>query len=259
VFVRLLIAAVALAACGSPRPAIDPIGDPMTAAPGQLAQVVVLGTIHAGHRASRGYSLPVLREIIRAVKPDVVLTEIPPDRLGPALAQFRAEGSVSEARVVRFPEYTEALFPLLDELGVEVVGCSAWTAEMADERRTAEARLRIERPAEASEVDAAISAAEKRLADLGDDPSRIHSDEYDAIVTAGMEPYDRLWNDALGAGGWSNINKAHLALIGAAIEARPTRPLRTLVMFGAWHKGPLRAGLTARTDVELVELASFWP
>jgi hypothetical protein len=39
-----------------------------------------------------------------------------------------------------------------------------------------------------------------------DEPTFIDLDEYDAVQTAGHEPYNRLLNDLLGPGGWDNIS-----------------------------------------------------
>ncbi|MFK7821569.1 MAG: hypothetical protein AB8G99_22835 [Planctomycetaceae bacterium] len=46
-------------------------------------EVVVMGMIHSGHRRTGPYDISHLKQIIRQVKPDYVLTEIPPDRLDP--------------------------------------------------------------------------------------------------------------------------------------------------------------------------------
>lgn len=42
-------------------------------------QVVIIGTIHDGHRENTNYSLDILRNIIVTLKPSAILVELPPD------------------------------------------------------------------------------------------------------------------------------------------------------------------------------------
>ena len=51
--------------------------------------------IHGDHRTSETYDLDEVTRIVRAVDPDYVLAEIPPDRLAAALESYRATGVVS--------------------------------------------------------------------------------------------------------------------------------------------------------------------
>ena len=85
-------------------------------APGPKNKVIMLGMIHSGHVDSERYGLPVLDKVLRAIDPDYVITEIPPDRLAKAAAGFAATGAVTEPRVLRFPEYNDVLFPLTKEM-----------------------------------------------------------------------------------------------------------------------------------------------
>ncbi|MEO0413930.1 MAG: sulfatase/phosphatase domain-containing protein [Verrucomicrobiota bacterium] len=109
-----------------------------------------MGTIHRRHRTSEAYSLGVMEAAIRRAQPDVVLTEIPPDRIERALTTFRETGLVDEPRTQLFPEYTDVLFPLAEELDVRIFGTAAWTKAIADERRAALARIRSD-PARAEQ------------------------------------------------------------------------------------------------------------
>ncbi|WP_145061827.1 hypothetical protein [Engelhardtia mirabilis] len=221
---------------------------------GKPTEVVVLGMIHSGHLESELYGLEQLEAILRAARPDLVLTEIPPDRFEAAAAEFAATGTITEPRVRAFPEYVDVLFPLQAELGFEIVPCAAWTREMADDRRAKLSELEVTQPRETAETDAGFASieAEHQAAGMLDDPRTIHTDGYDEIVKIGTGPYDRHFNDALGLGGWSNINDAHWALCAAALDRVRGRGMRVAITFGAWHKGRLRAALAERTDcVEL--------
>lgn len=250
IFILPMVLALACAGCDS-RPA---------AAPGSSRnEVIVMGTLHEQHRTSKRYNVARVREIIRRIDPDYVLCEIPPDRLAPALEGLGATGEVSEPHVCRFPEYAEALLPLSREIHFEIIPCSAWTQEMADARTATLERMRAERPDDYAESQGSLDWIASKLAaeGLADDPRGIHTPEYDSIVRAGMEPYSRLFNDALGPGGWESINKAHYALIAAALDAHRGEGRRFLIMFGAWHKYWLLDRLRGRDDILLRPLTDY--
>ncbi|MCP3906259.1 MAG: hypothetical protein GY715_21760 [Planctomycetes bacterium] len=216
-------------------------------------EVYVMGMIHGRHTDSDRYGIAQIKDAIRRLQPDYVLCEIPPDRLAVALAEFDEDREVDEPRVSHFPEYTDALFPLTGELRFEIVPCAAWTMEMSDRRRARLHEFEISRPDDFRAYREAIDLAEERIREGGadDDPRWIHTDAYDQIVRTGLEPYDRLFNDDLGPGGWSNINAAHYALIAAALDAHTGERTRVLIMFGAWHKYWFRDRLRERADVVL--------
>jgi hypothetical protein len=225
------------------------------------SEVLVLGMIHGAHRGHPHYGIEVIQAIVRAVRPRYVLTEIPPDRVAAALAEFEATGTVAEPRVKRFPEYIDALFPLTEELDFEIVACAGWTRGMADDRKAKLARWKTERPEDTAEVERAQQRAERLQAEEGldADPWGIHSARYDELVAEGMEPYNRLFNTDLGAGGWDNINEAHYALIAKALDTHRGEGARVLITFGAWHKYWFNRRLRLRDDIVLRALSDFYP
>ena len=242
--------AASVAACGATRAGYAPL---------RRSQVLVLGTIHDGHLASEAYGIDELRLIVRTVDPDYVLAEIPPDRLDTALAEFEGTGRVDEPRVRRFPEYVDAIFPLRRELGFGIVPCAAWTEALAEDRRAKLAAWQESRPEDYAAMEDGMAWIDDTLAaeGLADHPFGIHSERYDEIVATGLEPYDRLFNDALGAGGWTNVNRAHYALIEEALDRHRGEGRRFLVTFGAWHKHWFIERLRRRDDVVLMQLADF--
>ena len=225
----------------------------------RLNEVLVLGMIHGSHRSSERYGLDVVRDIVRRVAPDYVLAEIPPGRLAPALESYRATGTVTEARVERFPEYTDAIIPLAVEQGFEIIPCAAWSREMADDRRAKLELWKTSRAAESLEVEQAQDLASARIkeAKLDLSPKGIHDSRYDELVKAGMEPYDRLFNEDLGPGGWTHINAAHFALIEEALDAHRGEGRRFLITFGAWHKYWFLEKLRERDDIRLLDPVDF--
>ncbi|MEM7227729.1 MAG: hypothetical protein AAF432_02835 [Planctomycetota bacterium] len=221
---------------------------------GLKTEVFVMGMIHGDHLSSEAYGPAVIDAMVRAYDPDVVLAEIPPDRLDEALTSYRDSGAVTEPRVLRFPEYTHVIIPQQAELGFTIVPCAAWTQAMAEDRQTKLVRWRETRAMESTEVQRAQQGAEKVMAreGLSGSPEGIHTDRYDALVKQALEPYDRHFNDDLGAGGWTNINAAHYALIDEALDDVSGTGQRVLITFGAWHKYWFLEQLRERNDVTLV-------
>ncbi len=221
--------------------------------------VIVMGMIHGKHRQSDVYSLDRLKELIREVKPDYVLTEIPPDRLEEATNQFRESGTITESRVRVFPEYTDALFPLTKEMDFKIIPCAAWTKAMNDSRRATLTKARETHASETAEMNQAQNQASENIAKMGDanDPLVIHTEQYDAYVKEGMEPYNRHFNDMIGEGGWENINAGHYGLIEKALNEHKGEGKRFLITFGSWHKYYIKEQLRKRDDVDLVSMTEF--
>ena len=224
-------------------------------------EVVVVGTIHGSHRTSERYDLELLRQLIREIKPDLVLTEIPPNRADEALRTFRETGTVTESRVARFPEYVDVLYPLTREMQFEIVPTAGWTARMASFRsdRLSAIAADASRREEWAEYLAANEAADACSEEQGasDDPYFIHTDQYDECADLGLAVYDRLFNDELGPGGWTNINRGHFAHIARALDRRSGAGLRVLVTYGAGHKGWFLRELRRRGDIRLLPVAPF--
>lgn len=246
-FSRRSILAGALAA-----PLAACMGDERRSGPTRL---YVLGTIHSNHTRSKAYSLDVLAEAFRRAEPDLLLAEIPPDRIAEAYRSFRYDGQVTEPRTAVFPEYVDVAFPLTKELGFEIVGTAGWTQAIADERQAALARIERD-PARARQWAEHLTAqAEFVRATKGraDDPRFIHSEEYDRLVERAQTPYQRNFDADLGAGGWTRINAAHNALIDAALDRIGGQGLTAMITFGAWHKYMIRRNLARRKDIELLD------
>ncbi len=252
--IQLLMCSMSLllAACQGQEPVAR--SEPEIGETAPKSEVLVLGMIHSGHRDSPTYGIDVVREIVRAANPDFILAEIPPDRLEAALESYRATGVVREARVERFPEYTDAIIPLMEELGFEIIPCAAWTKEMALDRQAKLSEWKESRPAQSKEVERAQVAAEAAIeaAGLDSGPRGIHSDEYDALVKEGLEPYNRLFGNDLGLGGWANINAAHYALIEQALNEHRGEGRRFMIAFGSWHKYWFLEQLRERDDVRFL-------
>ena len=132
---RLLSLALSVFLCACTTPATDE-----KPAPG-INIVTVMGAIHGQHRRSDAYSLSVLKAAIVKFNPDIVMVELPPERFATASANYEQFGEVRETRADDFPELTDVVFPLRQELGFEIVPVAAWTQKIADDRRAALAQL----------------------------------------------------------------------------------------------------------------------
>ena len=172
----LALLSTLLLACSGPAP--DSAGAPSTPASPEINRVIVLGMIHSGHETSEVYSTARVKGVMRAIDPDYVLTEIPPDRMEEAMRSFTEEGVVTEARVTRFPEYKDALFPLIPEMNFEIIPTAGWTSEMANFRRDALQAISQDetRADDWAAYQAALTEMREAIGDKRDDPYFIHSD-----------------------------------------------------------------------------------
>lgn len=261
--ITILVAALSLwTACGSPPSSNteDSSSAPEIATPPKN-EVVVLGMIHGSHRESEHYGIDVVKGLIRAIDPDWVLAEIPPDRFPIAMAEFKESGTITEPRVSRFPEYVDALFPLTREMSFEIVPTAGWTRPMADARGAALKAIR-EDPSRADDwaaYEAANARSEEAVKAFGaeDDPRWIHTDAYDKAVEISLAVYNDLFNEELGPGGWDNINAAHYGNIARALDEHTGEGKRFLITYGAGHKGWFLRQLRQRGDIELLEVRGF--
>ncbi len=224
-------------------------------------EVLILGTIHSGHLTDSIYNLEYLDKLVREINPDYILAEIPPDRFKAAVEGFKRDDSISEPRVMRFPEYVDVIFPLTKEMDFEIIPTSGWTKPMADERS---AKLR------------AISQDSTRIADWTvyieankrsdsvyqatgkvNNPHFIHTDTYDSIQDIALQVYNELFNVELGLGGWDNINIAHYWNIEKALEKHRYSGKRFLITYGAGHKSWFIRELRKRDDIKILEMEPF--
>jgi YVTN family beta-propeller protein len=224
-------------------------------------EVIVLGMIHGQHRTSERYGLDVLRRLLREIRPDYALTEIPPNRFEVAKAEFEQTGGISEPRVRVFPEYVDVMFPLTRELPFEIVPTAAWNAYMNSYRSAVLSKLPDD-PTRAEDwavYQEALAKRDSTLAAEGadDDPRFIHSDRYDDIMEIAYEPFDRLFNDDLGPGGWGNINRGHMSHINRVLDEHRGEGKRFVITYGAGHKGWILRELRKRDDIAVLDAGPF--
>jgi hypothetical protein len=253
--------AVVLNADGATLNTIDLPFVPPVATSGKPNEVVVMGMIHGEHRTSRRYSLKIVENMVRRIHPDVVLTEMPPNRFDEAARQFKETGHITESRISVFPEYVDVLFPLQKELGFQIVPTAGWNNAMNSYRNAAVERISHD-PARAKEWDT-YKTAQRRSdlaiaqgGDADDDPTWIHTDAYDAASDIESFAYNH-FNAELGPGGWDNINQAHYGNIARWLDQHPFEGKRVLITYGSAHKGWILRHLRQRQDVKVLAMQPF--
>jgi len=224
-------------------------------------EVLVLGTIHGGHLTDSVYNTDYLDKLIREIKPDFILAEIPPDRMQEAMKGFKRDDSISEPRVLRFPEYVDVIFPLTKTLDFEIIPTAGWTRPMAD-RRGQQLRAIRNDSTRTQDWQAYVEANRRsdsiyKATGKVNDPYFIHTNTYDSIQDISLQTYNRLFNVELGLGGWENINIAHYWNIEKALEKHRNTGKRFLIVYGAGHKGWFLRELRKRDDINLLEMAPF--
>ncbi|WP_422345649.1 hypothetical protein [Parasphingorhabdus sp.] len=241
-----------LAACSAPAEKSAPSPDTNI--------VTIIGVIHGQHRRSEAYSLEVLRAAIVRFAPDIVMIELPPERFARASANFERFGEVRESRADDFPELTDVVFPLRQQLGFELVPVAAWTQKIADARRGELTQLKQDpsRTKDWAAHQAAIATYNRAVSGRSDDPLFIHSKAYDEAVKARQDVYQLMFGDDLGPGGWQNINAAHYQKIAVALDGVKDQGKRVLILYGAWHKYWFLEQLETRDDIHLTNAAELF-
>lgn len=224
-------------------------------------EVLVLGTIHGQHHTDSIYNIAYLDKLVQTLNPDYILAEIPPDRMEEAWKGFKRDDSISEPRVLRFPEYVDVIFPLSRTMDFEIIPTAGWTKPMADER-SAKLKAISQDPDRTDdwthyqEANRISNEAYKATGKIND-PYFIHTHTYDSIQDISLQSYNELFNVELGLGGWENINIAHYWNIEKALEKHRYEGKRFLIVYGAGHKGWFLRELRKRDDIEILEMKPF--
>ncbi len=226
-------------------------------------EVLVFGMIHGRHLTQPEFGIDVLTAFIREIKPDIILTEIPPDRFPTAMKEFQETDSIQEPRVIRFPEYIDVIFPLSKEMNFEIIPTAGWTRPMADARQK-KLRAISQDPNRADDWSKYINAGSVsdsliELTGKRYDPYWINTPAYDSLVEIQLSVYNELFNEELGDGGWDNINEAHFSYIAQALYQYKNQGKRVLITYGAGHKGWFLRALKKRDDIRLLELEEIVP
>ncbi len=97
----------------------------------ERTEVVFVATIHRQHLSHENYPMALLERVVRATRPEVVIAEIPP--AGQARIESSLQSETSDPWLESFPELSQVVYPLRDELGFELVAASAWERQVSDD------------------------------------------------------------------------------------------------------------------------------
>lgn len=224
-------------------------------------EVLILGTIHGGHLTDSIYNVAYLEKLITEINPDYILAEIPPNLFDEAMEGFKRDDTISEPRVMRFPEYVDVVFPLTKKMDFEIIPTAGWTRIMAKERRQ-KLQAISENPKRRDDWQAFERAnflSDSVYAATGkvNDPYFIHTHTYDSIQDISLQVYNKLFNEELCLGGWENINIAHYWNIEKALVQHRYEGKRFLIIYGAGHKGWFMRELHKRDDIKILEMKPF--
>jgi len=177
-----------------------------TADGGDATEVAVMGMIHSAHRTSEVWGLPQVEQTIRNFQPDVLCTEIAPDRWDRIERDLRERDAIEDPRVLRFPEYADLILRLSTSMGFTIEPCAGWSIEMSDLRNSRIATFGRDANWASPRADyardlSALRATYDGEPAAGDDPSYIHSDAYDQRQKGELALYDLYQNDLIGPGG----------------------------------------------------------
>ncbi len=201
-------------------------------------RVLVLGTLHGEHLTSKLWGLEQLRATIRRINPDVVCVELADDNLKAALETWSARKVIEDTRVLRFPEYVQVVFPLMDGMQFTLESGALWHAMLDAMRRGKVADFnKLEQFKEQrAAYEVAKTWSQNWLAaqpqGVADDPYYIHSADFDLHAKARAGAYDYYLNEWIGRpSGWTYVHDEHYEKIMEAVRKHPGETV--LVMFGA--------------------------
>lgn len=142
------------------------------------SDVFVVSTLYARHQRMPVYGLPVLRRVIEAVKPDVLVLDVTPTEL--------RTRKVWPGKV----EYTELVFPYLDATGLAAYGSEPDEALFKQLTGAAGASYKSfndANPEGAKALDSVKGATYQALASVWASAADVNSDKTDRLVAAMRE------------------------------------------------------------------------
>lgn len=149
--------------------------------------VFIVSTLYARHRAVPAYGLPVLRQVIEAVQPDVLVLDVTPGEL--------RSRKVWPGKV----EYTDVIFPYLDATGTRAFGSEpdeALFSQLTGEAGQAYKDFGERNPAGAKALDELKQAAYRAMASEWTCAADVNGEKTDRRVAALREIEESLVGEA---------------------------------------------------------------
>jgi len=244
---------------GGPACSSTPVNHGSTLRAQGRTEVVFLPTLHRGHARESGYSFDCMRELVRAIAPDVVLIEVPPAVLArvEAASDARHPGTpADDPWLARRPEISEVLLPLRSRLHYQVVPVSGLTPEATRDDR-AYFQAHPEGP-DVSYYRRALRAVRvmRQEDDPGDEPAYALSAAYRRLVGWPRQALSTAAEDELGAAGPRRLLHAHFEHMRQAIAEHAGA--RILIAFDAADAWYLVPRLRRLPDVRYLDALAFY-
>lgn len=208
---------------------------------GGPGQVLVLSTLYSRHKAVPAYGLPVLRQVIEAVKPEVLVLDVTPGEL--------RSRKVWPGKV----EYTGVIFPYLDASGARAVGSEpdeALFAQLTGEAGQAYKAFGERNPAGAKALDELKQASYRAMASEWTSAADVNSEKTDRRVAAMREIEESLVGEAAERV-QRQWDRHHAERLRDAVRAHPGK--RVLMLVGIESRYRVLQELRSVGDVQPIE------
>jgi hypothetical protein len=206
------------------------------------SEVFVVSTLYARHKQVPSYGLPVLRRVIDAVKPDVLVLDVTPTEL--------RTRKVWPGKV----EYVEVIFPYLDATGVKAYGSEPDEAlfnQLTGSAGQSYKAFNDSNPAGAKALDALKTATYQALASAWATAADVNSDKTDRLVAALREIEEGLVGENVGRV-QAEWDRHHADRVLDAARAHPGQ--RLLMLVGIESRYRVMQALQAASGITLVRM-----
>lgn len=238
-----------MAIMGSRRAALCLLAGAAATAAGAQTQargeVFIVSTLYGRHKTVPAYDLQVLRRLIEAVRPEVLVLDVTPTEL--------RTRQVWPGKV----EYTDVIFPYLKATGVPPHASEPdepLFAELTDAVGRAYQAFGERHPAGAKALDDMKQGAYRAMAAGWGSAADVHSDRTDRLVAA-LREFEEGLVGAEVTRVQSQWDRHHAARLSAVVRAHPDR--RVLMLVGIESRYRVLAALRAAGEVEPVAMEAW--
>lgn len=204
-------------------------------------ELLVLSTLYSRHKAIAAYDLAVLRQVIVAVKPDVLVLDVTPSEL--------RGRKVWPGKV----EYTDVVFPYLDATGAKGLGSEpdeALFSQLTGVAGRAYKAFGEQNPAGAKALDDLKQATYRAMASGWRSAADVNSEKTDRLVAALREIEEGLVGEGA-ANVQAQWDRHHAERLRDAVRAHPGQ--RVLMLVGIESRYRVLRELRSAGGIQPVE------
>lgn len=207
------------------------------------SEVFVVSTLYSRHKQVPSYGLPVLRRVIDAVKPDVLVLDVTPTEL--------RTRKVWPGKV----EYVEVIFPYLDATGVKAYGSEPdepLFKQLTGSAGQSYKAFNDSNPAGAKALEALKAATYQALASGWATAADVNSDKTDRLVAALREIEEGLVGENVGRV-QAEWDRHHAARLLDVVRAHPAAQ-RVLMLVGIESRYRVLKELKSADGINVVRM-----